>query len=53
VELVFASVVLALSNDLLKAKVTREPLLTADRSPSPVLMAFGTTMMPPIILFFA
>jgi Kef-type K+ transport system membrane component KefB len=53
VELVVASVVLGLSNDLLKAKVISEPLLTGDQFSGLVLMAFVTTLMAPITLKWA
>jgi Kef-type K+ transport system membrane component KefB len=53
VELVVASVVLGLSNDLLKAKVISEPLLTADQFSGLVLMAFVTTLLAPITLKWA
>jgi len=53
VELVVASVVLGLSNDLLKAKVISEPLLTGDQFSGLVLMAFVTTLLAPITLKWA
>ncbi|MBW1772664.1 MAG: cation:proton antiporter [Deltaproteobacteria bacterium] len=52
-ELVVASVVLGLSNDLLKSKVISEPLLTIDQFSGLVLMAFVTTLMAPITLKWA
>jgi len=53
VELVVASVVLGLSNDLLKSKVIVEPLLTTDQFSGLVLMAFITTLLAPITLKWA
>jgi hypothetical protein len=53
VELVVASVVLGLSNDLLKSKVISEPLLTGDQFSGLVLMAFVTTLLAPITLKWA
>ena len=53
VELVVASVVLGLSDDLLKAKVISEPLLTGDQFSGLVLMAFVTTLLAPITLKWA
>ena len=53
VELVVASVVLGLSNDLLKSKLITEPLLTGDQFSGLVLMAFVTTLLAPITLKWA
>jgi Kef-type K+ transport system membrane component KefB len=53
VELVVASVVLDLGNDLLKSKVITEPLLTTDQFSGLVLMAFVTTLLAPITLKWA
>ncbi|MFC1579988.1 cation:proton antiporter [Thermodesulfobacteriota bacterium] len=50
VELVVASVVLGLSNELLQSKIITEPLLTSDQFSGLVLMAFVTTLMAPITL---
>ncbi len=50
VELVVASVVLALSNDLMSSGAIGEPLLTETQFSSLILMAFLTTMMAPITL---
>jgi len=53
VELVVASVILGLSDDLLKSKVISEPLLTTDQFSGLVLMAFVTTLLAPITLKWA
>jgi len=53
VELVVASVVLNLSQELMKSKVISEPLLTNDQFSALVLMAFVTTLLAPITLKWA
>jgi len=53
VELVVASVVIKLSQDLLGAHVIDEPLLTQEQFSGLVLMAFVTTLMAPISLKWA
>jgi Kef-type K+ transport system membrane component KefB len=50
VELVVASIVLKLSDELLLTKVITDPLLTQDQFSALVLMAFVTTMIAPISL---
>ncbi|MBU0673385.1 MAG: cation:proton antiporter [Proteobacteria bacterium] len=50
VELVIASVVIQLSDQLLASGVIREPLLTPNQFSALVFMAFVTTIMTPIIL---
>ncbi len=50
VELVVASVVINLSNQLLADGVISEPLLTPDQFSALVFMAFVTTVMTPILL---
>ena len=50
VEIVVASVVLKLSNDLLTSGTISEPLLTQDQFSALILMAFITTLMAPITL---
>ncbi len=50
VELVVASVVLNLSNELMTAGTISEPLLTGDQFSALVFMAFVTTVMTPILL---
>jgi Kef-type K+ transport system membrane component KefB len=50
VEIVVASVVLKLSNDLLTSGAIAEPLLTQDQFSALILMAFITTLMAPITL---
>ena len=53
VELVVATVILKLSNELIGAKVISEPLLTQDQFSGLVLMAFITTLLAPISLKWA
>jgi len=53
VELVVASVVLNLSQELMKKNVISEPLLTGDQFSGLVLMAFVTTLLAPITLKWA
>jgi len=53
VELVVATVVLRLSNELMEANVINEPLLTQDQFSALVLMAFITTFLAPISLKWA
>jgi Kef-type K+ transport system membrane component KefB len=53
VELVVATVVLGLSQDLMESQVITEPLLTSDQFSGLVLMAFVTTIMAPISLKLA
>ena len=50
VELVVASVVIKLGNQLLADGVISEPLLTANQFSALVLMAFVTTVMTPLLL---
>lgn len=53
VELVVASVVLRLSENLMKTNVISEPLLTQNQFSGLVLMAFVTTLLAPISLKWA
>jgi hypothetical protein len=53
VEMVVASLVLKLSNELLEAGVIGEPLLTNDQFSALILMAFVTTMIAPMTLKWA
>ncbi len=53
VELVVATVVLGLSNDLMLSSVISEPLLTQDQFSALILMAFVTTFIAPISLKWA
>lgn len=53
VELVVASLVLALSGQLMESGAISEPLLTQDQFAALVLMAFVTTLMAPICLRWA
>ena len=53
VELVVATVVLKLSDELIQGRVISEPLLTQDQFSGLVLMAFVTTLMAPITLKWA
>ena len=50
VEIVVASVVLKLSNELMSSKTIAEPLLTQDQFSALILMAFVTTLIAPITL---
>lgn len=50
VEIVIASVVLRLSNELMSSGAVAEPLLTEDQFSALILMAFVTTLMAPITL---
>ena len=50
VELVIATVVMNLSDELMKSKIISEPLLTDNEFSALVLMAFVTTFMAPICL---
>jgi Kef-type K+ transport system membrane component KefB len=50
VEIVIASVVLRLSNELISSGAVAEPLLTEDQFSALILMAFITTLMAPITL---
>ncbi len=50
VELVVASVILKLSNELMASEVVVEPLLTQEQFSGLVLMGFVTTLMAPISL---
>ncbi len=50
VELVVATVVIKLSNELLKANRITEPLLTQEQFSAFVLMAFITSLITPILL---
>jgi Kef-type K+ transport system membrane component KefB len=50
VELVVATVVIKLSNDLMATNVISQPLLTPDQFSGLILMAFITTLMAPISL---
>lgn len=50
VELVVATVVLGLSEDLMIANLISEPLLTQDQFSALILMAFVTTLIAPISL---
>ena len=53
VELVVATVVINLSQELMKSKVISEPLLTNEQFSALVLMAFITTLIAPISLKWA
>jgi len=53
VEIVVASVVLKLSDELLKANPGMQPLLTPDQFSALILMAFITTLMAPLTLKWA
>ncbi len=53
VELVVATVVINLSDELIKSKVISEPLLTTDQFSALVLMAFVTTFIAPLSLKWA
>jgi Kef-type K+ transport system membrane component KefB len=53
VELVFASIVLKISDQLMVTKAISEPLLTQDQFSTLVLMAFITTLIAPISLKWA
>jgi Kef-type K+ transport system membrane component KefB len=53
VELVVATVVIKLSDALMKSKIISEPLLTSDQFSALVLMAFVTTFIAPISLKWA
>jgi Kef-type K+ transport system membrane component KefB len=53
VEIVVASVVLKLSNELLAASPGMDPLLTQDQFSALILMAFITTLMAPLTLRWA
>ena len=53
VEIVVASVILKLSNDLLKSGVIDAPLLTQNQFSALILMAFLTTLMAPLTLKWA
>ena len=53
VELVVASVVINLSNQLLAKGVISEPLLTSNQFSALVFMAFVTTVMTPVLLKWA
>jgi Kef-type K+ transport system membrane component KefB len=53
VEIVLASVVLKLSNDLLSSNVITEPLLTQNQFSALIFMAFVTTLMAPLTLKWA
>jgi Kef-type K+ transport system membrane component KefB len=53
VELVVASVVMNLSNDLMAANAISEPLLTQNQFSALILMAFITTLMAPLTLRWA
>lgn len=50
VELVVATVVLKLSEELMSSNITVEPLLTQDQFSALILMAFLTTLMAPLTL---
>lgn len=50
VEIVVASVVLKLSNELMSSGISTEPLLTQDQFSALILMAFITTIMAPVTL---
>ncbi len=50
VEIVVASVVIKLSNDLLSSQSLTEPLLTQNQFSALILMAFITTLMAPVTL---
>jgi Kef-type K+ transport system membrane component KefB len=50
VELVVATIVIKLSNDLMAANVISQPLLTPDQFSGLILMAFITTLMAPVSL---
>lgn len=50
VEIVVASVVLKLSNDLMSSKTIAEPLLTQDQFSALILIAFITTFIAPVTL---
>ena len=53
VELVVATIVLELSNELISKHVITEPLLTQDQFSALILMAFITTFIAPISLKWA
>jgi hypothetical protein len=53
VELVVASVVIQLSDELLNTGVIKAPLLTEDQFSGLVFMAFVTTLMAPVSLKWA
>ena len=53
VEIVVASIVLKLSNELLTANPGMDPLLTQDQFSALILMAFITTLMAPLTLKWA
>jgi aminopeptidase-like protein len=53
VELVAATVVLKLSDELMATKLISEPLLTNDQFSGLVLMAFITTLIAPLSLKWA
>ncbi len=53
VELVVATVVIKLSNDLLASGAIKEPLLTEGQFSALILMAFVTTLMAPLTLKWA
>jgi len=53
VEMVIASVVISLSDDMLAKKIITEPLLTEVQFAALILMAFITTMLAPITLKWA
>jgi Kef-type K+ transport system membrane component KefB len=53
VEVVVASIVIKLSNDLIASGAITEPLLTNEQFSALILMAFITTMMAPITLKWA
>ncbi len=53
VELVVATIVLGLSNDLISKNIIADPLLTQDQFSALILMAFVTTFMAPISLKWA
>jgi hypothetical protein len=50
VEIVVATVVIKLSNDLLSSQSLSEPLLTQNQFSALILMAFITTLMAPLTL---
>ena len=53
VELVVATIVLGLSNDLISKNIISDPLLTQDQFSALILMAFVTTFIAPISLKWA
>ena len=53
VELVIASVIITLSNNLMSEGIITEPLLTQDQFSALILMAFITTLMAPLTLKWA